>query len=118
MQPHGLASVRRRPLELNAHTLLTVNPYVRRDQVNYSPSRNLFADTPATASQLRFLTNYGMKVDVSFTSGRHNAKFGTQLQQTRLLENFQFAITDANYNAVCLDSAGGPLLLPGVSDPD
>ena len=101
----------------NAHTLLTVNPYVRRDQVNYYASRDPFADTPITASQNRFLTNYGVKADISYARGRHDLKFGTQIQQTRLLENFQFGITDPTYNPVCLDADGNPLLLPGVTDP-
>ena len=74
----------------NAHTLLTVNPYVRRDQVNYYASRDPFADTPVTASQNRFLTNYGVKADISYARGRHDIKVGTQIQQTRLLEKFQF----------------------------
>jgi hypothetical protein len=102
----------------NPHTLLTVNPYVRRDQSNYYPSRDPFADTPATASQSRFLTNYGLKTDISYVRGRHNLKLGTQLQQTRLLESFRFGITDPTYNPVCLDANGGSLLLPGVFDPN
>jgi hypothetical protein len=102
----------------NAHTLLTVNPFVRRDQLNYYPSRDPFDDTPVTASQNRILMNYGVKADLSFTHGHHDIKVGTQIQQTRLLENFQFAITNADYNPVCLDSAGNPLLLPGVTNPD
>jgi len=102
----------------NAHTLLTVNPFVRRDQLNYYPSRDPFDDTPVTASQNRVLMNYGVKADLSFTHGHHDIKIGTQIQQTRLLENFQFAVTDPTYNPVCLDSAGNPLLLPGVTNPD
>ena len=102
----------------NAHTLLTVNPFVRRDQLNYYPSRDPFDDTPVTASQNRFLMNYGVKADIAFTHGHHDIKVGTQIQQTRLLENFQFAITDPDYNPVCLDSEGNPLLLPGVTNPE
>jgi hypothetical protein len=102
----------------NAHTLLTVNPFVRRDQLNYYPSRDPFNDTPVTASQNRVLMNYGVKVDLAYTHGHHEIKIGTQIQQTRLLENFQFAITNPTYNPVCLDSAGNPLLLPGVTNPD
>ena len=102
----------------NAHTLLTVNPYLRRDQLNYYPSADPFNDTPVTASQTRFLTNYGIKADISYTHGRHDLKFGTQIQQTRLLENFKFAITDPGYNPVCFDGDGNPLLLPGVVDPN
>jgi hypothetical protein len=101
----------------NAHTLLTVNPYVRRDQVNYYASRDPFADAPITAAQNRFLTNYGVKADISYARGRHDIKIGTQVQQTRLLENFQFGITDPTYNPVCLDASGNALALPGETDP-
>ena len=101
----------------NAHTLLTVNPYARRDQVNYYASRDPFADAPITAAQNRFLTNYGVKADVSYARGKHDIKIGTQIQQTRLLENFQFGVTDPTYNPVCLDAVGNSLLLPGVTDP-
>jgi hypothetical protein len=100
-----------------AKTLLTVNPYVRRDQVNYYPSADPFDDTPITVSQLRFLTNYGVKADVSSIHGRHNLKFGTELQQTRLDETFSMAITDPDFNPVCLNSSGAALLLPGVTNP-
>jgi hypothetical protein len=103
---------------INAHTLLTVNPFVRRDQFNYYASRDPFADTPITAAQNRFLTDYGVKADISYVHGRHNLKFGTQIQQTRLLENFQFGITDPAYNPVCLNASGNFLLLPGVTDPN
>ena len=74
-------------------TLLTVNPFVRRDQVNYYGSRDPFDDTPVTESQNRFLTNYGVKADVSTSHKRHNLKFGTQVQQTRLIENFSMGVT-------------------------
>jgi hypothetical protein len=104
--------------EFNSQTLLTVNPFVRRDQINYYASRNPFADNPATASQNRFLTNYGMVAHITYQRGRHTLKFGTQLQQTRLLENLQFGITNPDYNPVCLNAAGNPLLLPGVTNPN
>ena len=44
-----------------AHTLLTINPWVRRDHVNYYPSRDPGDDLPATLGQNRYLTNYGFK---------------------------------------------------------
>lgn len=99
------------------HTLLTVNPYVRRDQVNYYSSRNPFADTPVTASQNRFLTNLGIKADIAHSNGRHDIKAGFQVQQWRLDEAFRFGITDPAYNPVCLGAAGNALLLPGVTNP-
>ncbi|HLJ47727.1 MAG TPA: TonB-dependent receptor [Bryobacteraceae bacterium] len=101
----------------SAQTLLTANAYVRHDQLNYYPSADLFADTPVTASQLRFLTNYGIKADIAHTRGIQEIRVGLQIQQTRLNENFQFGVTDPTYNPVCLDSEGQALLLPNVTDP-
>jgi hypothetical protein len=102
----------------NAHTLLTVNPFVRRDQLNYYPSRDPFDDTPVTAAQNRVLMNYGLKADLAYSHKHHDIKIGMQIQQTRLLENFQFAITDPAYNPVCVDPSGAALELPGVVDPN
>jgi len=98
-------------------TLMTINPFVRRDQVNYYGSRDPLADTPVTESQNRFLTNYGAKADVATSHKNHNFKFGTQVQQTRLLENFAMGVTNPLFNPVCLSGAGQPLALPGVTDP-
>jgi hypothetical protein len=98
-------------------TLLTINPFVRRDQVNYYPSLDPFADNPATVSQNRFLTNWGVRADVATSYKRHNVKIGTQLQQTRLIENFSLAITNPYYNPVCLGPGGVPVLSPVVRDP-
>src|SRR5579883_1730275 len=102
----------------SAHTLFTLNPYVRRDQVNYYASRNTFADTPVSASQKRFLTNLGVKADIAHTHGRHDIKAGLQIQQWRLDERFQFGITDPAYNPVCLDAEGNALALPGITNPN
>ncbi|MEO5923250.1 MAG: TonB-dependent receptor [Bryobacteraceae bacterium] len=93
---------------ISAKMVLTVNPFVRRDAINYYPSRDPFADTPATLGQSRTLTNWGGKADISYASGRHNVRVGTQLMQTRLNENFTFGITDPNY----VDPLVNPGLLP------
>jgi hypothetical protein len=89
-----------------ASTLLTINPWVRRDFVNYYPSDNPFADLPATISQDRHLLNYGLRADVSISKGKHNLKIGTELKQTRLFEDFGLGVTDFTYNPVCLNAAG------------
>jgi hypothetical protein len=101
----------------NARTLLTINPYMRKDQVNYYPSGDPFADTPATQSQNRQLLNWGVKADVSTTSGRNNLKYGMDLKQTRLLENFGFGITDPGYNSPCIDSSGAAIPDATLTDP-
>jgi len=100
-----------------AKSLLTINPWVRKDQVNYYASRDPFADTPATQSQARQLMNWGVKADISTIAGRHNLKAGVELKQTRLLENFGFGITDPGFNSPCLDSNGAPVPNSSLTSP-
>ena len=84
---------------INANSTLTVNPYIRVDQINYHPSRNPFADKPATVSQTRRLTNLGLKSDYAWVNHHNNVKAGVQLQHTFLTERFSLGITDPNYVA-------------------
>jgi hypothetical protein len=100
-----------------ASSVLTVNPFVRRDNIHYYPSRDPFDDSPATLAQHRTLTNWGVKADLAYARGRHNLKVGTQLMQTRLNENFTFGVTDPDFNAVCVDPNGQPQELPSITDP-
>jgi hypothetical protein len=102
----------------NAHTLLTINPYIRKDQFNYYASRDPFADSPSTQSQNRQLMNYGVRADLSVTKGRHNIKIGLDLKQTRLVEQFAFGITDPTFNAVCNNTDGSPITDPTITDPN
>lgn len=90
-------------------TVFTINPYYRLDNVKYSASPNPFADQPITFSESRRLNNVGVKADVSYVKGRHNAKFGVQLSHTFLTEGFQFGITDPNFN-----DPASPDFLPGL----
>jgi hypothetical protein len=101
----------------STHTLLTINPYIRKDQVNYYASRDPFADTPATQSQSRQLLNWGVKADIATTKGRNTIKYGVDLKQTRLLENFGFGITDPGFNAPCIDSTGSVVADPALTNP-
>ncbi len=103
----------------NARTILSVNVYGRRDQVDYYGSRNPFNDTPVAVSQGRYLTNYGTRSSLSLVRGRHNISIGTELQQTRLDERFAMGVTSAVYNPVCLNGAANdaPLALPTVTNP-
>jgi hypothetical protein len=103
---------------VNAQTLLTINPYIRKDQFDYYPSPNPFADLPATQSQARQLLNWGVRGDVSTVRGRHNIKYGVDLKQTRLLEDFGFGVTNAGFNSPCVDTAGQPVPDPAWTNPD
>ncbi len=98
-------------------TLLTINPFVRQDRVHYYPSADPSDDSPATLSQYRRLTNWGVRGDVSYLAAHHNVKIGGQVMQTRLQENFDLGITDFAFNPVCLNRAGDPQALPTVTNP-
>jgi hypothetical protein len=102
---------------INAHTLFTVNPYIRKDEFFYYGSRYPLADTPATENQARQLLNWGVNSDVAWTSGKHSLKAGIDLKQTRLLENFGFGVTDPGFNPVCVDGSGAAAGPTSVVDP-
>src|SRR5439155_1167653 len=78
-------------------TVFTLGTFVRRDQFNYYPSGNPFADLAPdlqqeTLSQDRTLTNAGIRSDLSYVKGIHNLKAGVTYQQTFLNENNRFGI--------------------------
>ncbi len=77
--------------------LFSTMAYVRQDQVGYFPSADPFRDQPITIAETRRLTNAGIKADVSYTKGIHNAKAGVEIDHTFLRENFSLGITDPNY---------------------
>jgi carboxypeptidase family protein len=90
-------------------TTLAVNPYYRLDQIWYFPSADPFSDQTTTLSQQRRLTNAGLRADVAYTKGKHNAKFGAQVSHTFLTEAFQFGVTDPDFNDPASDA-----FLPGL----
>jgi hypothetical protein len=96
---------------IGAKTLFTANGFVRQDHLTYTPSADPFADQPATVSQDRKLTNFGVKADVSYTAGAHNVKLGGTISATKLDENFTIGFTDPAFNDPSSD-AFDPNLLP------
>jgi len=85
---------------LNNTTVFTLGAFVRRDQYNYYPSADPFADlAPAglqaeTVGQDRSLTNAGLRSDISYVKGIHNLKVGATYEQTFLEENDKLGIVD------------------------
>jgi hypothetical protein len=81
-------------------TVFTLGAFVRRDQYNYYPSGNPFADlAPAglqteSVAQDRNLTNVGLRSNVSYVKGIHNIKVGATYEQTFLNENDRLGIVD------------------------
>ena len=106
-------------------TLFTVGAYVRRDQYDYYPSADPFADlTPdlqsESVAQGRTLTNAGIRSELSYVKGIHNIKAGITYEQTFLTENDHFGIVDPTFlgsltdvnGDPCLDNTGQPIAAP------
>jgi Carboxypeptidase regulatory-like domain/TonB-dependent Receptor Plug Domain len=98
---------------LNQTSVLNVGAFVRRDQYNYYPSANPFADLSPdlqaeTAGQDRTLTNAGLRTSVSYVKGIHNVKVGALYQQTFLTENDSLGIVDPTFLPSLTDANGNP----------
>ncbi len=107
---------------LGTNSVFTLGAFVRRDQYNYYPSANPFADlTPdlqaQSVGQNRTLTNAGLRSSVSYVKGIHNVKAGATLQHTFLNENDRLGIVDPTLNAVCFNPGGSPNTNPAVTSP-
>jgi hypothetical protein len=93
---------------LNANAVYTLGAYVRRDDYNYYPSSDPFADLgpPSlqrqSVGQNRTLTNAGLRTDLSYVKGIHQIKAGATYSQTFLNENDTLGIVDPTYNAPCI----------------
>lgn len=102
---------------LSNTTVFTLGGWVRRDQYNYYPSGNPFADlAPAglqseTVGQNRNLTNAGIRPEVSYVKGAHNLKIGAVYQHTFLNEADSLGIVDPVFNDPS-DSSYNPVLAP------
>jgi hypothetical protein len=97
-------------------TVFTLGTYVRRDQYNYYPSSNPFADLAPdlqaeTVGQNRTLTNAGIRPEVSYVKGIHNVKVGAVYQQTFLNENDSVGIVDPTFNNPA-SASFNPVLAP------
>ncbi|MFZ0684157.1 MAG: carboxypeptidase regulatory-like domain-containing protein [Terriglobales bacterium] len=111
---------------LNNNSVFSLGAFVRRDDYNYYPSKDPFADLgpPSlqrqSVGQNRTLTNTGIRSDVSYVKGIHNIKAGATYEQTFLDENDRIGIVDPAYNAPCLTlaTATAPNIpVPGLSTP-
>jgi hypothetical protein len=93
---------------LNSTSVFTLGAFVRRDDYNYYPSSDPFADLgpPSlqrqSVGQNRTLTNTGIRSDLSYVKGVNNIKAGVSYEQTFLNENDTLGIVDPTYNAPCL----------------
>jgi hypothetical protein len=106
-----------------SNSVLTTGAFLRHDQYNYYPSDNPFADLgPSdlqreTVSQLRFLTNAGVRSNLAYVKGIHNIKAGVTYEQTFLTENDSLGIVDPTLNPVCLNADSSPDTNPALTNP-
>ncbi|HEY6466694.1 MAG TPA: TonB-dependent receptor [Candidatus Acidoferrales bacterium] len=101
--------------------VLAVGAFARHDQYNYYPSDNPFADLQPggvqeeTVGELRFLTNAGVRADVSYVNGAHNIKAGVVAQHTFLTENDSLGIVDPLYAATLGCESPGDSPIPNTA---
>ncbi len=111
---------------LSTDAVFTLGAFVRRDDYNYYPSSDPFADLgpPSlqrqSVGQNRTLANTGIRSDLSYVKGANQIKAGVTYAQTFLNEKDNLGIVDPTYNAPCLTplTATNPNVpVPGFSDP-
>jgi hypothetical protein len=96
---------------ISTRAIFTFGGFVRKDQFNFYPSGDPFADfSPAlqaqTIGQDRRLTNAGLRADISYVKGMHNIKAGITAQHWFLTENDKIATVDPAFLGLFLDSNG------------
>ncbi len=106
---------------LSPTTVFTLGAFIRRDDYNYYPSANPFADLGSpgvqseTVGQNRTLANTGVRSSVSYVKGIHNVKVGAVYEQTFLTENDDLGIVDPTYLGSLTDANGLPCFAGGVA---
>ena len=111
---------------ISTNAVFTLGAFVRRDDYNYYPSNDPFADLQPpslqrqTVGQNRTLMNTGLRSDISYVKGINSIKAGANYAQTFLNENDKIGIVDPAYNAPCITLAGATdpnVPVPGFTDP-
>ncbi len=96
---------------LNKDAVFTLGAFVRRDNYDYYPSNDPFADLgpPSlqreSVGQNRTLTNAGLRSDLSYVKGINQIKAGVTYEQTFLNEDDALGIVDPTFNAPCIAAA-------------
>jgi hypothetical protein len=106
---------------IGVKAVFTFGGFVRKDQFNFYPSADPFADfSPSlqaqTIGQDRKLTNAGARADISYVRGIHNIKAGITYQQWFLTENDTLATVDPTFSGLFnqLDMNGNTIPNPAV----
>ena len=118
---------------IGSRAVFTLGAFVRKDQDNYYPSADPFADfspdlQAQSITQNRKLTNLGLRSDISYMKGIHNFKAGITYQHTLLTESDTLGTVDPRFLGLfnqldpvtglaipgtsCLDAIGNPISAP------
>jgi hypothetical protein len=94
---------------IGSNAVFTFGGFVRKDQYNYYPSADPFADfSPGlqaqTITQDRKLTNAGVRTDISYVKGIHNIKAGITYEHTFLTESDTIATVDPGFASLLIIS--------------
>ncbi len=106
---------------LSSTMVFTLGAFIRRDDYNYYPSANPFADLGApgvqseTVGQNRILANTGIRSSLSYVKGIHNVKVGAVYEQTFLTENDDVGIVDPTYLSSLTGANSLPCFAGGVA---
>jgi hypothetical protein len=106
---------------LSSNTVFTLGAFIRRDDYDYYPSANPFADLgppgvqSETVGQNRTLANTGLRSSLSYVKGIHNVKVGAVYEQTFLTENDTVGIVDPTYLSSLTDANGLPCFVGGAA---
>ncbi|MGD0417167.1 MAG: TonB-dependent receptor, partial [Terriglobales bacterium] len=96
---------------ISNNSVFTLGAFVRRDDYDYYPSNNPFADLgpPSlqrqSVGQNRTLTNTGLRSDISYAKGINQIKAGVTYEQTFLRENDTLGVVDPIFNAPCITAS-------------
>jgi hypothetical protein len=107
---------------ISTNAVLNFMVYARRDDYDYFPSGNPFADLgpsnlqTSSIAQYRTLTNVGTHTDYTWSHGHQNILAGIEYEQTFLREHDSLGVVWNLFNSPCVDAVTGEPV-PGYSDP-
>ena len=94
---------------MSTNAVFTLGVWVRHDQYNYYPSNDPFSDLgplqDETVSELRFLTNAGARMGLSYVKGIHHIDVGATYEHSFLSEHDAFGIVNPGLLPGCTSAA-------------
>jgi hypothetical protein len=98
---------------IGTSAVFTLGVFLRKDQYDYYPSGNPFADfipslQSQTVAQSRQLFNAGARSNLTYVKGAHNIKAGATFEHTFLREHVGLGIVDPSFIGSLTGANGNP----------